>query len=166
MCSGPCFRRFSSNMPLTIFYTFYDEDNTCNILQFLTRMMIFEHNLIRVFVVFGWDWRGFGRCSLVLDSLQEPPCGLFGSLCRGIFELNFYGTYHCMKAELEIMTQQKFGSIAAQVGPATFWHVGASSAWERINIKDGGTHTCFNMHHVSRNFKRLIFPGVIAQYNI
>lgn len=30
---------------------------------------------------------------------------------KRIFELNFYGTYHCMKAELEIMTQQKFGSI-------------------------------------------------------
>lgn len=30
---------------------------------------------------------------------------------KQVFELNFYGTYHCMKAELQVMIKQKSGSI-------------------------------------------------------
>ena len=66
-------------------------------------------------------------------------------ISSGIFELNFYGTYHCMKAELEIMTQQKFGSIAAQLGPATFcWRLFCE--WIKIREREEVTGVFFVAH--------------------
>lgn len=50
------------------------------------------------------------------------------------FELNFYGTYHCMKAQLQVMAKQGFGSIVnnlsflAKKHMAGQAHYGASKA--------------------------------------
>jgi len=43
---------------------------------------------------------------------------------KKVFELNFYGTYHCMKAELKAMIKQKSGSIVNNLSMLTTLHMG------------------------------------------
>lgn len=42
---------------------------------------------------------------------------------KKVFELNFYGTYHCMKAELQAMIKQKSGSIVNNLSMLTQCHL-------------------------------------------
>lgn len=43
---------------------------------------------------------------------------------KKVFDLNFYGTYHCMKAELQVMSKQSSGSIVNNLSMLTKLHMG------------------------------------------
>lgn len=63
-------------------------------------------------------------------TIADLPEGDF----KAVFELNFYGTYHCLKAELQAMIKQKSGSIVNNLSMlkemhlAQQAHYGASKA--------------------------------------
>lgn len=46
---------------------------------------------------------------------------------KQVFDLNFYGTYHCMKAELQVMLKQGSGSIVNNLSFLAGQHMGMQS---------------------------------------